>query len=122
MNQVDTAAGGMHQAMIGGPALTNWLAIIGMISLIYWAWRITVALSRRNNHPEAQPTAAVAPIPAAVPRAASAGPSPQDIAVIVAAIAATVGAHRIVHLQTVPGGQEWAAEGRWMHQTSHRPG
>ncbi|MEA2741407.1 MAG: hypothetical protein QOH05_4714, partial [Acetobacteraceae bacterium] len=40
----------MHETMTGGP-LTNWLAIIGVISLIYWAWRIVAMFNARGSSP-----------------------------------------------------------------------
>ena len=41
----------------------------------------------------------------------------------VAAIAAAVATYgyRVVHIADTGSGHAWAAEGRWMHQTSHRP-
>jgi len=40
----------------------------------------------------------------------------------VAAIAAAVATYgyRVVHIADTGSGHAWAAEGRWMHQTSHR--
>lgn len=45
-----------------------------------------------------------------------------DVAAITAAVYAVMEApHRIVHIENGSQAQTWAAEGRWMHQTSHRP-
>jgi len=102
-----------------GP-IENWLAIIGVVSLIYWGWRICAALLSRGRSQESAPTAP-APAAASVDVAAPpvTAPPESDIAVIAAAVYAVLGAHRIVHLE--PEGQEhgWAVEGRWMQQTSH---
>jgi len=44
-----------------------------------------------------------------------------DLAAITAAVYAVMGApHRIVHIEKPSEASPWAAEGRWMHQTSHR--
>lgn len=111
----------MNETMSGSPILTNWLAIVGIISLMYWGWRIvaTVQLRIRKSRP-ADP-ASPAPVleTSFVP---ASGGFPEDIVVIAAAVHAMMGAHRIVHLESTRTGQTWAAEGRWMHQTSHRPG
>ena len=41
----------------------------------------------------------------------------------IAAIAAAVAAYgyRVVHIADAASGHAWASEGRWLHQTSHRP-
>ena len=43
----------MNETMSGSPILTNWLAIVGIISLMYWGWRIvaTVQLRIRKSRP-----------------------------------------------------------------------
>jgi threonine/homoserine/homoserine lactone efflux protein len=111
----------MNDTLAGSPILTNWLAIVGIISLIYWGWRIVAALQHqiRKSRP-ADPDLA-APVVAGSFVPASDG-FPEDIVVIAAAVHAMMGAHRIVHLESTRTGQTWAAEGRWLHQTSHRPG
>ena len=43
------------------------------------------------------------------------------VAAIAAAVGAIGGAHKIVHISVAGAASVWAAEGRWMHQTSHRP-
>ena len=54
----------MHDSMVGGAALTNWLAILGVVSLMYWGFRIVASLMARTK---AVPgTAAVVAPPAAV--------------------------------------------------------
>jgi hypothetical protein len=109
----------MHETMTGGP-LTNWLAIIGVISLIYWAWRIVAMFNARGNSPNEHTAGAVGGV-AAAPVSMDLAQPVDDIAVIAAAVHAMLGAHRIVHLEALPGGQAWAIEGRWMQQTSHSP-
>jgi hypothetical protein len=113
----------MHEATIASGPITNWLAIIGVVSLIYWGWRIVAALMNRGktDGPGVQTPAAVAPAAARAGQAPVAASTVEsDIAVIAAAVFAVVGAHRIVHLQADTHDQNWAVEGRWMQQTSHR--
>ena len=109
----------MHEHMIGGSVLTNWLGILGLIVLMYLAWRIIAAFQRRGSVGQKAPAA-----PAASAAALAPGPlvSPdEDIAVIAAAVYAMLGAHRIVHLEPVRTGRAWEIEGRWAQQTSHTP-
>lgn len=117
----------MHDHMLGGGVLTNWLAIIGLISLAYWAWRISAAIRHRENGSAAVPRAAeaAATVALATPHPGLEAPGPgaplEDIAAIAAAVTAMLGAHRIIHLEAVAPGH-WAFEGRWAQQTSHNPG
>ena len=110
----------MHENMIGGTVLTNWLAILGLISLLYWAWRIIAALRQRGSGDR---KAAVTPAGSAhilVPvQPEQLAPPNEDIAVIAAAVYAMLGTHRIVHLEPVRPGKAWEIEGRWAQQTSH---
>ena len=114
----------MHEAMIGGsPMLNNWLAIVGVVSLIYWAWRVFAAFQHRAGETKPAPKAAPPSLPIAPGLGAPGLVAPlEDISVIAAAVAAVMGAHRIVHLQAVGASQNWVSEGRWMNQTSHNPG
>jgi hypothetical protein len=110
----------MHESMVGGAALTNWLAILSVLSLMYWGFRIVTALMARTKAvPGAAavvaPPVAVAGLSVAVAEASL----NDDIAVIAAAVYAMVGAHRIVHLEAARQSGVWAIEGRWMQQTSH---
>jgi Na+-transporting methylmalonyl-CoA/oxaloacetate decarboxylase gamma subunit len=57
--------------------------------------------------------------PAAQP--ALAGVPQEHLAVITAAVAAMMGAHRIVHIATPDRGYSWTAEARTVHHTSHAP-
>jgi hypothetical protein len=113
----------MHENMIGGAALTNWLAILGVISLMYWAWRVIAAFRHRGSGGQkaaAAPSAANAPVLAPTQTEQLAPPN-EDIAVIAAAVYAMLGTHRIVHLEAIPSGKAWEIEGRWAQQTSHTP-
>jgi hypothetical protein len=110
----------MHENMIGGTVLTNWLAILGLISLIYWAWRIVTAFRHRGGGGQkaAAAPAASAHVPVPAQPEQLARPN-EDIAVIAAAVYATLGTHRIVHLEPIRPGKAWEIEGRWAQQTSH---
>jgi hypothetical protein len=111
----------IYDKLTGG-AVGNWLAIIGVLSLIYWAWRIVAALQRRHDRPRQAMGAPAAPeaFPAAPPAPQSGAP-PEHIAAIAAAVHAMLGAHRLIHLEPSRSGQTWEFEGRWMQQTSHKP-
>ncbi|RAI16877.1 hypothetical protein, partial [Rhodoblastus acidophilus] len=60
--------------------------------------------------------AAPAPAPAA-PRVEAPGVPAHHVAAIAAAVAAC--GYRVVHIADAGAGHAWAAEGRWLHQTSH---
>jgi hypothetical protein len=119
----------MHDHVLGGGVLTNWLAIMGLISLAYWAWRVIAAVRHRSNDaPGALPVPdviAAAVTALGVPHPGLVAPGPgaplEDIAAIAAAVTAMLGAHRIIHLEAVGPGH-WAFEGRWAQQTSHNLG
>jgi hypothetical protein len=106
----------MHEGAVANGPIENWLAIVGVISLIYWGWRICAAFLGRSPGKESAPAVST-------PAAAGGGvpaPAPEDdIVVIAAAVYAVLGAHRIVHLEAESQGQAWAVEGRWIQQTSH---
>lgn len=65
------------------------------------------------------------PVPVAkpvVPQPVVAAGIPQEhLAVITAAVAAMLGAHRIVHIEALARGYSWTAEARSVHHTSHAP-
>lgn len=110
----------MHENMIGGAVLTNWLAILGVISLMYWAWRIIAAFQHRGSG--VQKAAAAASVPVLAPaQREQLDASNEDIAVIAAAVYAMLGTHRVVHLEAVRSDKAWEIEGRWAQQTSHTP-
>ena len=97
------------------------LAMYGLAIVIAFATAVVirgiVLVTGRVGSAEAS---ADAPASAPVARPV-AGVPPEHIAAIAAAAYAVLGAHRIVHIDDVGRGQAWTAEGRMMHQTSHRP-
>jgi hypothetical protein len=113
----------MNETMI------NAFALIGAISSATWVFgrlKALTAASAGGAAVAANSPSKAEPPPAASPFATAAelsGPldlaANDDIAVIAAAIHAMLGSSRIVHISNNRG-QYWAAEGRWMHQTSHK--
>ncbi len=109
----------MHESTVANGPIGNWLAIIGVISLIYWGWHICAAfLGRGPGKKSAAAVPAAAAAGGFAPLAAAAAPE-DDIVVIAAAVHAQLGAHRIVRIEEESQAQTWAVEGRWMQQTSH---
>ncbi|CAH2600778.1 conserved protein of unknown function [Rhodovastum atsumiense] len=112
----------MYEPLFRGQ-IGDWLAVIGLLSCFYWGWRLLVALIR---YAQDSPTDTRAPTTELVSaRAAVAATSPpglaEDLPVIAAAVAAMFDSHRIVHIEDTARGQVWSSQGRWLHQTSHRP-
>jgi hypothetical protein len=112
----------MHDSLNGG-VLTNWLAIVGVISLFYWAWRIVVTVRAKSGQTPPVSRLSV-PESAALPLKDSGRPGlppPEDIVAIAAAVYTVLGAHRIVRLEPLGPSATWAVEGRLMQQSSHTP-
>lgn len=91
------------------------LAIVISLAMALMIKAIVVALpllqrragpESRAAEPEAR-TATAAPVPA------------EHVAAIASAVAATIGAHHIIHIEDRSRGAVWTAEGRMLHQTSH---
>ncbi len=81
---------------------------------------IVIVLSRQAEKEAAK--APAKPAPVARPAAVAVGGVPQEhLAVIAAAVAAMMGAHRIVRIETPDRGFGWTAEARTVHHTSHTP-
>ena len=109
----------MHEGTVANGPIGNWLAIIGVISLIYWGWHICAAfLGPRPRKEEC----GSCPCRGGGGRLCSprgCSGAEDDIVVIAAAVYAQLGAHRIVRIEEESQAQTWAVEGRWMQQTSH---
>lgn len=104
----------MYEPLFGGPA-GDWLAGIGIVSCLYWGYRLLAALIRYAQATPIDPGAR--PTPPLHPHDRLA----DDLPVIAAAVAAMLDRHRIVHIEELPHGQVWSAQGIWLQQTSHRP-
>lgn len=100
-------------------ALASTLAIYGVAIVVSLAIALIIkgivaglaALDRARRVPERP--AAVSALPA--------GPPPQHVAAIAAAVQASIGAHRVVHIERLHRGG-WVEEGRAAHHASHLPG
>jgi hypothetical protein len=92
----------------------NGLIGMGAIACVVWLIQGLKALSARAAL--SQPAAASA----SAPSSATAPSFNGDIAVIAAAVYAMSSCYRVVHIDDAGMSHRWAAEGRWMHQTSHR--
>jgi hypothetical protein len=95
-------------AVIAAAAAVLIKAIVGVLAV----------MERR----EAAPAPALAP--AAAPLSADAGAAeipPAHIAAIAAAAYAMFGTHRILRIDPMGTGQEWAVESRLAQHSSHRP-
>ena len=82
---------------------------------------IVMVLSRQAAQPETKTPAKPKSTPTAAPLPAVAGVPQEHLAAIAAAVAAMMGAHRIVHIATATRGFGWTAEARTVHHTSHAP-
>ncbi|MBE2293839.1 MAG: hypothetical protein IAF00_02770 [Phycisphaerales bacterium] len=104
-------------------AIGDILVIYGIVIVVSMLVAVVIraivwVLSRNPAQSEAK--APAKPAPAAVP--VLAGGVPQEhLVVITAAIAAMLGAHRIVRIDTPGRGYGWTSEARSAHHTSHTP-
>jgi hypothetical protein len=79
-----------------------------------WIERAEIARQQAEAADARKKKNAAAPAPAV-----EAGVPADHVAAIAAALACY--GYRVVHIADAAGGKAWAAEGRWIHQTSHRP-
>ena len=103
-------------------AIGDMFVIYGIVIVISMLVAVVIRgivwmLSRQAAQAEAK--ASAKPTPVAQP--AVAGIPQEHLAVITAAVAAMMGAHRIVHIATPDRGYSWTAEARTVHHTSHAP-
>lgn len=115
----------MHEFASGGGPLDRWLAIVGVIGLMYGAFRIGMRLLARGHGHAGRAVAAAVPTVSAVAglgKQVAEQPLSDDIVAIAAAVHAMLGGGwHIVHLEADLAGAAWTIEGRWAHQTSHQP-
>jgi hypothetical protein len=105
-----------------GAGTCLWVGITGLGRLLGWIERSEIE-RQAAEAAAARATPAAAPAaPRAPVRTADAGSdlSGDLVAAISAAVAALGDGMRVVHISEPATGHAWAAEGRWMHQTSHR--
>ena len=103
-------------------AIGDMLVIYGIVIVISMLVAVLIrgivlVLSRQAKQEETKTLAK--PAPAAQP--ALVGIPQEHLAVITAAVAAMMGAHRIVHIEMASRGFGWTAEARTVHHTSHAP-
>lgn len=98
--------------VIYGIVIVVSMLVAVVIRSIVWA------LSR--SPAQEAPKAPAKPAPALQPAVVEGVPQ-EHLAVITATIAAMLGAHRIVHIETPGRGYSWTAEARTVHHTSHTP-
>lgn len=112
-------------AVSTGPASDDIAAITAVVYAIVGPHRIVeITAAEPANDDLAAITAAIYAVvgPHRIVGIDTVEPANDDLAAITAAIYAVVSTpHRIVHIENGGKAQTWAAEGRWMHQTSHRP-
>ena len=103
-------------------AIGDMFVIYGIVIVISMLVAVVIrgivwALSRQAKQEAvkapAKPAPAVQPARAGIPQ--------EHLAAITAAVAAMMGAHRIVHIATPDRGYSWTAEARTVHHTSHAP-
>ena len=103
-------------------AIGDMFVIYGIVIVISMLVAVVIrgivwALSRQAKQEAVK--APAKPAPAAQP--ALAGIPQEHLAVITAAVAAMMGAHRIVHIEMASRGFGWTAEACTVHHTSHAP-
>ena len=102
--------------LAGGAFL--WWGVIRLGRFLSWVERSEIArqeaeAAAQRSRKAPAPAPALMSHPDAIPAA--------HVAAIAAAVGAMGGGHSIVHIEVAGAGNAWTAEGRWMHQTSHRP-
>jgi len=93
-----------------------WLALRYIGRGLVWIERAEIARQKAEAAEERKRKSAATQARQAAQ--APEGVPPHHVAAIAAAVA-TYG-YRVVHIAEDASGRAWAAEGRWMHQTSHR--
>ena len=104
-----------------GDIIVIYLIVIVVSMLVAAVIRgVVIVLSR-----QAEKEAAKAPVkpaaPVVRPAAMVSGIPQEHLAVIAAAVAAMMGTHRIVRIETPERGFGWTSEARSSHHTSHAP-
>jgi hypothetical protein len=96
-----------------------WFAVLCLSRFLSWVERSEI--ERQKAEAELKKAASRTAAPAKVAREPDSEPNgvpAHHVAVIAAAVAAY--GYRVVHIADAGTGHAWAAEGRWLHQTSHR--
>jgi flagellar basal body-associated protein FliL len=107
-----------------GDIIVIYLIVIVVSMLVAAVIRGVVMVLSRQAEQDAAKALAKAPVKPviAAPQPTLVSGVPQEhLAVIAAAVAAMMGAHRIVRIQTPDRGFGWTSEARTTHHTSHLP-
>lgn len=105
-----------------GDIIVIYLIVIVVSMLVAAVIRGIVIVLSRQAEKEAAKAPAKPAAPVARPAAVAVGGVPQEhLAVIAAAVAAMMGTHRIVRIETPERGFGWTSEARSSHHTSHAP-
>jgi hypothetical protein len=105
-----------------GAGTCLWVGISGLGRLLGWIERSEIERQAAEAAAARTKTVSAPAAPVAAARTAEAEADiPGDlVAAISAAIAALGDGLKVIHISEPATGHAWAAEGRWMHQTSHR--
>jgi len=96
-----------------------WFAVLYLSRFLSWVERSEIARQKAEAELKKIAPRAAAPATVALEREGEHGGVPvHHVAAIAAAVAAY--GYRVVHIADAGTGNTWAAEGRWLHQTSHR--
>jgi hypothetical protein len=96
-----------------------WFAVLYLSRFLSWVERSEIARQKAEAELKKAVPRAAAPTKVAREREGEHGGVPaHHVAAIAAAVAAY--GYRVVHIADAGTGNAWAAEGRWLHQTSHR--
>lgn len=105
-----------------GDMFVIYLIVIVVSMLVAAVIRgIVIVLSRQAELEAAKTSVKSKPVPAAPSPIVAAGVPQEHLAAIAAAVAAMMGAHRIVHIEAPNRGFGWTSEARATHHTSHAP-
>ena len=102
-------------AVLGG----LYFALVYLSRFLSWVERSEIARQKAEAELKKAAPRAAAPTTVVHERDDEHGGVPaHHVAAIAAAVAAY--GYRVVHIADAGTGNAWAAEGRWLHQTSHR--
>ena len=104
---------------VGAALVVLWFAVVAVGRFLGWVERSEIARQKAEAERKAVASKVAAPVAAAPAAPERFGVPAHHVAAIAAAVAAY--GYRVVHIADPRTGSAWAAEGRWLHQTSHRP-
>lgn len=90
------------------------MAVVSMLAAVM-VQGIVVVLQKTQKKPRVAPTPVTISVAPAVDETAA------HVAAVAAAVFATLGVHRLVHISDAGRAPGWASYGRTLHHTSHAP-